>query len=203
MIRLPSSILRLAPSAAAAAMILFGASGALAEVQIQIQDRDVSRVISISGSCGRCELSGRRLTGANFVGANFTQAMLVGSDLRGATIVGSNFSESDLSRADLRGAELVGSLFTRAILARARMDGVEAHGASFALADLSHANLRGADLSRARGLTQSQINDACSDSSTRLPDGLTARSCGGGRGGAPRPVAPPRPYLSIVLADLD
>ena len=84
----PASFLRIAPAAFVAAVTLGAASSALAGGQYAFQDRDVSRVISIGGACERCELSGRRLTGANFIGANFSQATLVGSDLRGTTITG-------------------------------------------------------------------------------------------------------------------
>ena len=41
------------------------------------------------------------------------------------------------------------------------------------------AGLEGADLSAARGLTQDQVNRACSDHGTRLPAGLSGRPCRG------------------------
>jgi len=66
--------------------------------------------------------------------------------------------------------------------------------------------LAGADLTHARGLTQEQVDEACSDKSTRLPSGLTPRTCGdirmiirqAGSGGwshpsMPTPPAPPTP----------
>jgi len=91
-------------SAALPALALFAGLSALAapaaaEVSLSIQDRDVTRMISLGGSCNRCELSGRNLAGATFTGATFTSATLVGADLRGAELVGSNFSASDFSRA--------------------------------------------------------------------------------------------------------
>ena len=48
--------------------------------------------------------------------------------------------------------------------------------------DLYQADLAGADLSRAylasaQGLTQFQLNDACGDEKTRLPEWLTLRPC--------------------------
>ena len=58
-------------------------------------------------------------------------------------------------------------------------------------ATLERADIRGTDLSLSRGLTQSQISEACSDSSTRLPGGLTGRSCR--NLSTARPPAPPRP----------
>jgi hypothetical protein len=50
--------------------------------------------------------------------------------------------------------------------------------------------IAGADLSRARGLTQEQLDDACGDSRTRLPSGLVAR-CSSGR------ITPPRIHIAV------
>ena len=57
---------------------------------------------------------------------------------------------------------------------------------------MNRTDVRGADLTGARGLTQAQVGRACGDASTRLPRGLTARTC---RGIAVRvaPPAPPQP----------
>ena len=92
-------------------------------------DKDVARMVSFGGACAKCELSGRKLAGAQFVGANFAQAALVGSDLRDARFLGANFSGADLSRADLSDAQMVGANFHGAVLAEARLRDVEARGA--------------------------------------------------------------------------
>ena len=84
-------------------------------------DKDVARMVSFGGACAKCELSGRKLAGAQFVGANFAQAALVGSDLRDARFLGANFSGADLSRADLTDAQMVGANFTTAVLTDARL----------------------------------------------------------------------------------
>ncbi|OYX91377.1 MAG: hypothetical protein B7Y78_12300, partial [Caulobacter sp. 35-67-4] len=55
------------------------------------------------------------------------------------------------------------------------------HGADLRGADFSGAVLGGADLSGARGLDQDQLDEACGDGSTRLPRGLSVRSCHGDR----------------------
>jgi uncharacterized protein YjbI with pentapeptide repeats len=47
------------------------------------------------------------------------------------------------------------------------------HGASFRHAMLYKANLQGIDLTDVEGLTQSQINMACMDENTKLPQGLS------------------------------
>ena len=118
-------------STALPALALFAGLSALAapaaaEVSLLIQDRDVTRMISLGGSCHRCELSGRNLAGATFTGASFISATLVGADLRGAELVGSNFSFSDFSRANMTGAALQGSNFSAAVFRDVNMSGAEA-----------------------------------------------------------------------------
>lgn len=84
--------------------------------------------------------------GADLIGARLRGADLRGADLRGAYLIG-----ADLSRADLRRADLIG-------------------------ADLRDANLAGADLTGAIFVTQTQLNAALGDQSTRIPEGLARPS---------------------------
>jgi hypothetical protein len=81
-------------------------------------------------------------------GADLVGAVLAGADLRGTTFRGALLIGADLSRADLRLADLLG-------------------------ADLRGANLDAADLRGAIFLTQSQIDSARGDASTKLPEGRT------------------------------
>ncbi|WP_078656466.1 pentapeptide repeat-containing protein [Kitasatospora aureofaciens] len=115
-------------------------------------------------------------------GADLFGARLRGADLQGANLRGALLVAADLSGADLRLADLIG-------------------------ADLRDANLAGADLSTALFLTQTQLNAARGDVTTRLPASLTRpthwpetapaattdrkprsgpRPQGGGRSGRPR-----------------
>ena len=93
------SPLRRLALAASALMGLTTAAPALAGAvdTTWTQDRDVARMVSLGGSCTRCELSGRDLSGATLTGANFAYATLVGANLRGAELVGSNFVGADFS----------------------------------------------------------------------------------------------------------
>ena len=76
-------------------------------------------------------------------------------DFEGATLNGSQFSLTNLSRARFGGAKLGGPVdFTSAFLLLTRIEGV--------------------DLSTATGLDQKQIDIACGDAKTKLPNGLTA-----------------------------
>ncbi len=99
-------------------------------------------------------------------------------------------SQGHFERASFHNTNLVGASLTGASFA----------GADFSGAVLLHANLVGADLSGARGLTQEQLDTACTSSATRLPAGLVSRACHGDpphvivlragqlHGGAPRYV---------------
>ncbi|MBJ7472625.1 MAG: pentapeptide repeat-containing protein [Solirubrobacteraceae bacterium] len=77
--------------------------------------------------------------GPDFIGADLRGADLRGADLRGAYLIAAN-----LSRADLRAADVIG-------------------------ADLRDADLSGADLTDSLFLTQTQLNAAKGDGSTKLP----------------------------------
>ncbi len=76
-------------------------------------------------------------------------------------------SDDDFSGASFRNADLSSADF-----ARARLD-----YADFTGARLSLASFRGADLSHVKGLTQKQLNEACGDAYTRLPQGLSVKTC--------------------------
>jgi len=73
-----------------------------------------------------------------------------------------NFTDVNFRNADLTGANLAHSNLT---------------GADLTGAVLDITSIKGTDLSRARGLTQPQLDQACADKETKVPDGLTAKSC--------------------------
>jgi len=64
-----------------------------------------------------------------------------------------------------------------AILNRAALQGAVIAHSVFADADLRLAVLRGAVVSDAEGLMQAQLDEACGDAETRLPEGLTIPAC--------------------------
>jgi hypothetical protein len=83
----------------------------------------------------------------------FKGANLVFADLRGAILRGANFQEADLRGADFQGADL------------RRVD--------FQGADLRGEPLYETKLMGAKNLTQEQVNTACVNEHTQLPEGLT------------------------------
>lgn len=88
----------------------------------------------------------------------------VGADHRGAALLGARLRGARLARASLRGALLLG----------ADLQGADLRGADLTGADLRDADLRGADLAGAIFLTQSQLDSARGNASTRLSPPLTA-----------------------------
>ncbi len=94
---------------------------------------------------------------ANLEGAYLCMADLQEANLKGANLQGANLWMANLQGADLRRANLEGANLRQANLQGARLEG---------------ANLEGAYLSTAKGLTQKQLDDACGDAKTKLPDNL-------------------------------
>jgi uncharacterized protein YjbI with pentapeptide repeats len=104
---------------------------------------------------------------ADASGAFLVRANLKGADLRGANLFAADLSGASLWDADLRDA----------LLAKTDLSGANLSDADLSRANLLDAYLVGADLSHASGLTQEQLDGACGDDTTQLPQGLTIRTC--------------------------
>ena len=158
-------------------------------------------------------MMGADLRGANFLLADLTEASLGHSDLEAAYFFSANLVKADLIKARLRHADLSMASLYGARLAYADLSGANLYalnltqadlsfatlnGASLQAADLSGAvlvesSLRGADLSEAKHLTQSQLDDAVGDTTTRIPVGLRRPATWDGRPTSPTPYCPPTP----------
>ena len=95
------------------------------------------------------------------------QLELYNSNLRGMILRGALLSGANLSRSDFRGADLGAANLAESDLSKSK----------FANADLQDAILTGADLRKSEGLTQAQLDLACGDRRTRVPDPLTVEPC--------------------------
>ena len=84
------------------------------------------------------------------------------TNLRGADLIGKDLRSADLRGASLRGAYLTGAYLSGADLRTADLTG----------ADLRGADLSGADLAASLFLTQSQLEAATGDLTTKLPPAL-------------------------------
>jgi uncharacterized protein YjbI with pentapeptide repeats len=134
------------------------------------------------------DLRGANLRLANVSRANLSEANLHGANLSEANLSEANLSEADLSEANLHGAnlnfanlnngtDLHGADLGGADLHGANLHGANLHAANLSFADLRGATLLGANLSSARNLAQTQLNAACGDEKTQLPDGFSLNPC--------------------------
>lgn len=109
----------------------------------------------------------------NLTGANFEKSEIIRSSFAGSTLHGVDMSKSDLFRADFRNAKLSGVDLGFSSLARADFRGVTLENEnSMAGAYFYRTRLEGVDLSNVQGIAQWQIDMACGDAETVLPEGL-------------------------------
>ena len=114
-------------------------------------------------------LSGADLTSASFTNSDFSGANLSGVSAVKVILSGSHFLEAKFDGANLTGALLDNAKFNKTVFGSANLEG----------ADLTSSSFLGADLSRAVGLKQAQLDLACGDSQTQLPFGYSLPYCTG------------------------
>ena len=137
-------------------------------------------------------LRNAELMGAKLAGATLAHARLSVADLSNANLIGADLSHADLAHAKLVGANLaltklmhanligvnlkesflLNAFLEEADLTQANLTHADLRDADLRDADLTKANLTGADL-RGATVTQSQLDLAIGNDTTRLPDGLT------------------------------
>ena len=155
----------------AVALVATAASPVLAQ--------NASQIARVRGgaSCAGCNLFQGSFSGLEASGLNLNGARLRQSDLSLAVMNRTRFSNADLRDVEAYGGVFSSSSFAGANMTNASFVGAYLDGANFSGATLTGTNLSGATLLRATGLTQSRLNQACGDETTRLPRGLTIPSC--------------------------
>ena len=158
---------------------------------------DLSGQSFVAERLDEATLLGATLTGTDFTKAYLVRAMLDGADaegavfegavmetasLRTAKLAGARMAGADLTAISAQGADLSGADLTGAKLGRAQLSAASLRGASLRDADMGRAvlfraDLSGADLTGALRLYQSQLDGACGDAATVLPEGLTVPTC--------------------------
>lgn len=146
---------------------------AAAEQPVQVSLRPTA-----SGVC-KCDLSrktyrnGYVMTpGSKFQGTRAVEARIQGLDASGVDLARADFSFAVLPNARFTGAILRDAVFRGARLAEADFTRAELQGADF-----TGAHLQDADLATAMHLTQPQLEGACGNHKTRLPQGLRVPAC--------------------------
>jgi uncharacterized protein YjbI with pentapeptide repeats len=128
-------------------------------------------------SCAGCNLFQADLAYRDVSSVNLSNARLRQADMSLTTYDDSNFAKANLSIANLFGARFNRCNFSGADLSQVSAVGAYFGSSNMSGVNLSAANLSGADLSFASGLSQTQLNRACGDHTTRLPAGKTIPRC--------------------------
>lgn len=115
----------------------------------------------------RAVLEDATLTEAHLSNSKFSDANLSGADLSRAKFSETDFNGANFQNANLTGAEFQASQFNNA----------QFNGTILVDAALQDSNFSGANLSKAQGLKQTQLDTACGDEKTRLPVGLSLPYC--------------------------
>jgi uncharacterized protein YjbI with pentapeptide repeats len=110
--------------------------------------------------------------GCTLTGKDYSNQCLQSANFEGAKLDGAKMVLACLSHANLKGASLRGADLSGANLFQATLDATD-----FTAAVMSSTSLKDADLSRAKGLTQAQLDTACGDAKTRVPAGLRVKMC--------------------------
>lgn len=145
----------------------------------ELRGANLSRANLAGARLARANLSGALLTDANLSGADLTEAWLNGAELSRTLVSFLRAPGADFSGVVMQGAdgcydqEFRGAIFRGADLRETRLC------ASFLdEADLSGTDLSKVDLTYSYGLTQEQLNRACGDAMTKLPEPtLTIPAC--------------------------
>jgi uncharacterized protein YjbI with pentapeptide repeats len=128
-------------------------------------------------SCPGCNLFQADFANLELKGRSYAHARLRQADLSAAVMSRTSFAGADLRDVNAYGAVLSGASFSGADLTHASFVGAYLQGADFSGARLDGTNFSGAEMSRARGLSQRQLEGACGDESTILPLRMHLRAC--------------------------
>ena len=138
---------------------------------------NLARAFLQDANMAGAEMTFADLTGAYLSGADLRDAILAGANLKGARLTETNLKGASFLHADLTGAHLKGADLEGASLMEANLMDAKLTAAKLKDANLWGADLRGADLTGVLQLDQNQLNFACGDEHTRLPEGFTIAIC--------------------------
>jgi uncharacterized protein YjbI with pentapeptide repeats len=110
--------------------------------------------------------------GCELAGADLSNTCVKAHDLHGADFDGAKAVLMCMSYANFSGATFRGTDLSGANLAHANLDGADLSGATMTIT-----SIKGTDLTRAKGLTQAQLDTACGDAETKLSAGLAVHTC--------------------------
>jgi uncharacterized protein YjbI with pentapeptide repeats len=149
----------------------FAAAPALAQNAAQVARAQAG------GDCPRCDLFQADLGNKALKGHDYAGARLGQSDMSLSVFNHTSFADADMRDVNGYGALFTDANFAGANMTNATMVGSYLEGANFRGARLSGVDFSGAEMDRAVGLSQAQLDEACGDGSTRLPRGLRLPAC--------------------------
>lgn len=164
--------------AIAMAFLTFGVSTVAITAQRPIEGIGFRLYADLRGAeLNETVLAGVNLRAANLQGAKLERAslktaLLDGADFRGAVLRATNFSQASIDAADFRRADLWYADLRGSSLREADFRNANLHFARFGDADLS-----GSDLTRTKHLVQRELDAACGDAATQLPDDISITPC--------------------------
>ncbi|PHR90808.1 MAG: hypothetical protein COA69_13880 [Robiginitomaculum sp.] len=119
-----------------------------------------------------CDISRADLRRADMTAGQFDKSRFILSNLRNVDAIQTSFVGADLSRAKLDHANFTDANFDKAIFVGTKFGDAILENATFLEANFSDANL-----SKVQGLTQKQLEFACGNADTRLPNDLHVKTC--------------------------
>lgn len=126
-------------------------------IEARLTNSDIS-----NADLRRADLTKGVFSNSNFVFSDLTSSDAVGADFRSANFANATLNHGDFSDVDFTKSNFIKTKFGDAILTNANFMG---------------ANLSGANLLNVQGLTQVQLDSACGDDKTILPNGLALKQC--------------------------
>lgn len=143
-------------------LVFAALSPAGADPALKADPKAVARLEAGIVDCPGCQLAG----------ANLLNLCVKARDLHGANFDGANATLMCMSFANFRGASFRGTILDAANLASAKLDGADMTGARTRIT-----SFLGTDLTRVKGLSQSQLDTACGDAKTKVPAGMKVHFC--------------------------
>jgi len=140
--------------------------------QVILQGANMTDVFLTETILNDSSFSGATMTGADMARCAFLNSNFNGAKLQNAKALATDFSGSHFVHARLDEANLTGANFSNTVLKNVEFGKAQLQGTYF-----QGAQLQGANLSNAKGLTQSQLDLACGNAKTQLPIGLSVPYC--------------------------
>lgn len=148
-----------------------------ADLNFAARKATATRLVMGEKACANCDLFQVDLSYQDLEDRDLTGARLRQADLSLSTVDRSRFAGANMSIVNAFGIRAEKADFSGVDFEDAVLVGGSFNGAKFVNAKLRNTNISGSDLSTTTGLTQAQLNEACGDAETRLPNGLVVPAC--------------------------